>query len=207
MLLAFAAGGLTACMRPSSGDPAKMQASNVSVTADSSAPATSTASAAPVAPAGPAVAAGSAGESNGGRAVSSPRVRGTNPAPAAGMASAAAAAPATPASEATAASHAGATGSTPAGPQVLSVVVSPRVIHAGQTVAWVVRTTDDVVSVAAHVSAYNLPMQRTGPGRFTLNFTIPPNVPGFFHGTYNLDVRGENASGASADRRVSLVFE
>jgi len=95
----------------------------------------------------------------------------------------------------------------PTGPQILSVSATPSVIHAGQSVAWDVRTTSDIVSVSANVTAYHLPLQRTEPGHFVLNFTIPSNVPGFFHGTYSLDVRGETASGASADRYVSLVFE
>ncbi len=95
---------------------------------------------------------------------------------------------------------------TPVGPQILSVVASPTVIRAGQTVSWDVRTTHDIVTVAANVSAYHLPLQRFGPGHFVLNFTVPANVPGIFHGTYDLDVHGETAAGASADRRVSLEF-
>ena len=95
----------------------------------------------------------------------------------------------------------------PTGPQILSVVVSPAVIHAGEAVVWDVRTTGDIVRVAANVTAYHLPLQRAGRGHFVLNFTVPSNVPGFFHGTYALDVRGETAQGASASRRVSLVFQ
>ncbi len=95
----------------------------------------------------------------------------------------------------------------PTGPRIISVLATPAVIHAGETVAWDVRTTPDIVSVAANVTAYHLPLQRMEPGHFVLNFTVPSNVPAIFHGTYSLDVRGETASGASADRRVSLVFE
>ncbi|GAC1441849.1 MAG: hypothetical protein NVSMB59_02960 [Vulcanimicrobiaceae bacterium] len=92
------------------------------------------------------------------------------------------------------------------GPQIISVVASPAVVHAGQTVSWDVRTTPDIVSVAASVSAYHLPLQRSGPGHFVLNFAIPPNVPWFFHGNYTLDVHGQTAGGAGADRQVSLSF-
>ena len=93
------------------------------------------------------------------------------------------------------------------GTQILSVSAKPAVVHAGGTVAWLVLTTDDVTSVVAHVAAYSLPLQRVGPGRFALNFSIPPNVPGFFHGRYDLTVHAQNASGASAERLVSLTFE
>ena len=93
------------------------------------------------------------------------------------------------------------------GTQILSVDAKPAVVHAGGTVAWLVLTTDDVTSVVARVAAYSLPLQRVGPGRFALNFSIPANVPGFFHGRYDLTVHAQNASGASAERLVSLKFE
>jgi hypothetical protein len=91
--------------------------------------------------------------------------------------------------------------------QILSVNTSPSVVHAGENVSWDVRTTTDIVAVTAHVSAYTIPLQRTAPGRFALNFTVPSNVPAFFHGTYNLDVTGESSGGATAKRTVSMTFQ
>ena len=93
------------------------------------------------------------------------------------------------------------------GPQIISISATPAVIHAGGTVAWLVLTTDDVSSVVAHVTAYTLPMHRVGPGRFALNFTIPANVPGFFHGRYDLMVHAQSVSGESTERPISLTFE
>ncbi len=93
------------------------------------------------------------------------------------------------------------------GPQIISITATPDVVHAGGTVAWLVLTTADVVSVVAHVATYTLPMQRVGPGRFALNFSIPANVPGFFHGRYDLTVHAENSSGSSTERPVTLRFE
>lgn len=92
-------------------------------------------------------------------------------------------------------------------PQIISVTATPAVVHAGGTVAWLVLTTDDVISVVAHVTAYTLPMHRVGPGRFALNFTIPANVPGFFHGRYDLTVHAQSGSGESTERPISLTFE
>jgi hypothetical protein len=64
-----------------------------------------------------------------------------------------------------------------------------------------------VRSVIARVSAYTLPLVRVGPGRFGLHFAIPNGVPGFFHGTYTLEVMARASSGADDRRSVTLVFE
>lgn len=91
--------------------------------------------------------------------------------------------------------------------QILSVNTAPSVVHAGESVNWDVRTTPDIVAVTAHVSAYNIPLHRTAPGRFALNFTVPSNVPAIFHGTYNLDVTGQTTAGATTKRTVSMTFQ
>ena len=92
-------------------------------------------------------------------------------------------------------------------PQIISITATPDVVHAGGTVSWLVLTSADVVSVVAHVATYTLPMQRVGPGRFALNFKIPANVPGFFHGRYDLTVHAESSSGSSTERPITLRFE
>lgn len=131
------------------------------------------------------------------RAAAAPAV----PAPAGSRQAAATAAPAS-----AALATAPAASAAPAA-QILSVNTSPSVVHAGENVSWDVRTTTDIVAVTAHVSAYTIPLQRTAPGRFALNFTVPSNVPAFFHGTYNLDVTGESSGGATAKRTVSMTFQ
>jgi len=72
---------------------------------------------------------------------------------------------------------------------------------------WSVRTTADVVSVTAHVSAYTLPLHREKSGLFTLSFTVPSNVPGFFHGNYSLDIVAQDSAGTTATRTLPLVFQ
>ncbi len=84
--------------------------------------------------------------------------------------------------------------------------MSPSVVHAGDNVVWNVRTTPDIVTVTAHVSAYTLPLQKLGPGRFALNFTVPANVPAVFHGTYALEVTATAGGGATAKSAVSMTF-
>lgn len=96
---------------------------------------------------------------------------------------------------------------TPAGPRILSVATSPDVVHAGEHAVWDVRTSPDVVSVTATVSVYTLTLVRRAAGRFALDFAVPSNVPGFFHGTYNLQIVARTESGATAARTVSLIFQ
>lgn len=95
----------------------------------------------------------------------------------------------------------------PAGPQILSIAVTPQIVHSGEAVSWNVRTTLDVTRVTAHVSAYSFDFERRGAGVFGLNFTVPANVPVVFHGAYALDVVARNAAGASVTRTVSVTFE
>jgi hypothetical protein len=97
--------------------------------------------------------------------------------------------------------------SDPAGPRIISVATSPSIVHSGEAVTWNVRTSTDVVSVTAHVSAYTLPLQPQGPGRFFLGFTIPSTVPAVFHGTYSLELTARTQSGATSKRDVPMIFQ
>jgi hypothetical protein len=96
---------------------------------------------------------------------------------------------------------------TPSGPQIYSVHATPSIVHGGESVVWDVRTTPDVVSVDAQVSLYALQMEKQSAGHFALSFAVPSNVPWFFHGTYDLDVRAHSESGEVAHRSISLTFE
>ena len=93
------------------------------------------------------------------------------------------------------------------GPQIYSLSATPAVVHAGEEVSFAARTTDDIASVTAFVSAYSLPFTRTSPGRFALAFAVPPNVPGLFHGTYAMNVVARSAQGASVSRSISITFQ
>jgi hypothetical protein len=122
--------------------------------------------------------------------------------PAAKPAASSVAAPASPASPATPAPSPVASG-----PQIYSLSATPAVVHAGEQVSFAARTTDDIASVTAFVSAYSLPFTRTSPGRFALAFAVPPNVPGLFHGTYAMNVVARSAQGASVSRSISITFQ
>jgi hypothetical protein len=96
---------------------------------------------------------------------------------------------------------------TAAGPQILSVATSPGIVHGGEHAIWDVRTSPDVVSVTATVDAYTLTLVRRSAGRFGLDFAVPDNVPGVFHGTYNLQIVARSGTGATAARTVSVIFQ
>jgi len=93
------------------------------------------------------------------------------------------------------------------GPHILALSATPPVVHAGESIALHVHTSEDVATVTGTVSAYTLPFRQTSPGRFILAFAIPPNVPGFFHGTYAMNVTARAADGSSATRSVSITFQ
>jgi hypothetical protein len=94
-----------------------------------------------------------------------------------------------------------------AGPEILAVTQSSAVVHAGEAVAFSAKTSPDVTTVTAKVSAYTLPFVRTAPGRFALSFAIPPNVPGIFHGTYSMSIVASEKDGASTSRSIEITFQ
>jgi hypothetical protein len=110
---------------------------------------------------------------------------------------------------ATSASPEASPGSVPAvtGPQILAVTQSSAVVHAGESVAFSAKTSPDVATVTAKVSAYTLPFVRTAPGRFALSFAIPSNVPGMFHGTYSMSIVASEKDGASVSRSIEITFQ
>ncbi len=152
-------------------------------------------SSAPVQPAGAASAAATA------RATALQSEHGAVPvaSPAAKPAASSVAAPASPATPAPS--------PVASGPQIYSLSATPAVVHAGEQVSFAARTTDDIASVTAFVSAYSLPFTRTSPGRFALAFAVPANVPGLFHGTYAMNVVARSAQGASVSRSISITFQ
>jgi hypothetical protein len=93
------------------------------------------------------------------------------------------------------------------GPRIITLSASPAIVHAGGSIALRVHTSADVASVTGTVSAYTLPFTRTSPGRFELAFAIPANVPGFFHGTYAMNVTARASGGASDTRSVAITFQ
>ncbi|HMD02258.1 MAG TPA: hypothetical protein VKG44_04765 [Candidatus Baltobacteraceae bacterium] len=100
---------------------------------------------------------------------------------------------------------AGAAPQTP--PQIRSIAATPAVVHSGEVVSWTVRTTPDVSSVTAHVTAYTIPLRRVGAGRFAVSFRIPAGVPPLFHGRYTVQVVAQTAAGLTANGSFVMDFQ
>ncbi len=94
-----------------------------------------------------------------------------------------------------------------AGPHILAAAATPEVVHNGDSVAWSVRTSPDVVSVDARVAFYELRLGRTGPGRFATVFHIPKGVPFFFHRLYRVTVTARDADGSTDSRSFAMTFQ
>ncbi len=92
-------------------------------------------------------------------------------------------------------------------PTISAVAATPTTVHGGDTVHWDVRTSPNVVSVAAHVELATLQLQRASAGHFTLAFVIPANTPGFFHGTYSVNIIAKASDGDTATKTISLTFD
>ena len=93
---------------------------------------------------------------------------------------------------------------TPA-PEIYSVS-SPGVVHAGQTVSGVVRTSPDVVAVTARVGIFKRSLVRESPGIFTLVVALPSSVPWFVRRRWTITIEARNAHGETTSRREPVVF-
>ena len=91
------------------------------------------------------------------------------------------------------------------GPQIYSVDV-PSEVHGGSSLTGIVTTSDDVTEVSAGAQGYNIPLTRNAPGRFSINFAIPP-VPFFFHGNYTVTVTARTANGATTSRSFGVALK
>jgi len=95
----------------------------------------------------------------------------------------------------------------PTGPAIFAASATPRIVHAGDTVVWKVRTSADITAVNAKAAGFTIPLQKEGAGRFGTSFTIPAEMPGFFHGTYHIDIEARARSGATAKSQLVLTVE
>ena len=95
----------------------------------------------------------------------------------------------------------------PTGPAIFAASATPRVVHAGDTVVWKVRTSADITAVDAKAAGFTIPLQKEGAGRFGTSLTIPAEMPGFFHGTYHIDIEARARSGATAKSQLVLTVE
>lgn len=80
---------------------------------------------------------------------------------------------------------------------ILSVVLSPTVVHGGTTVHADVRTSPAIRRVEASVGPYAIAVPRVGNGHFAGSTTVPW-LPPWIHGTYVVVFTGWNDRGGVA---------
>jgi len=87
----------------------------------------------------------------------------------------------------------------------VSVSVSQRTMHPGQTISGTVLTSSNVASVEVRIATYSIDMQKVGVGRFAMAYTVP-NVPVFFRGNYTMQVIARNSAGDQASRGIPITI-
>jgi len=95
----------------------------------------------------------------------------------------------------------------PVVPAIYAASASPTVAHAGDVVAWDVRTSAEVATVTAGVKGFTVALERRSAGRFGVSFRIPSDVPGLFHGEYHVVVTATDPDGSKARTSLTMRFE
>jgi len=90
-------------------------------------------------------------------------------------------------------------------PRIIAVDIA-SIVHAGQHVTGRVTTTSNVASVEVRVASYSIVMQKTGVGRFAMDYAVA-DVPFFLRGTYTMHVIARNAAGDRDERAIPLTIQ
>ena len=83
-------------------------------------------------------------------------------------------------------------------PAIKSYTISSTDLHAGQTVSGEVETSENVVNVDAKINYRYVALARTGPGRFTLSYTVPWWLPPWLRHAYTLNIIARSEDGVEA---------
>ena len=91
-----------------------------------------------------------------------------------------------------------------AAPQIVNVAISKTTVHGGDTVSGEVVTSSNVASVEVRIAGFSMSMPKTSPGHFALSYQVP-NVPFFFHKTYDMNVIARNARGEATSTSLPIT--
>jgi len=69
-----------------------------------------------------------------------------------------------------------------------------------------VETTSNVASVEARIATFSVGVPKIGVGRFALKYVVP-NVPFFFHGTYEMTLIARNTAGNAVQRVIPITVQ
>ena len=90
-------------------------------------------------------------------------------------------------------------------PQIVNVAISKTTVSGGDTVSGEVLTSTNVASVELRIAGFSMSMPKTKPGHFALSYQVP-NVPFFFHKTYDMNVIARNTRGDAAKTSVPITI-
>lgn len=90
-------------------------------------------------------------------------------------------------------------------PQIVNVAISKTTVRGGDTVSGEVLTSTNVASVELRIAGFSMSMPKTKPGHFALSYQVP-NVPFFFHKTYDMNVIARNTRGDAASTSVPITI-
>ena len=94
---------------------------------------------------------------------------------------------------------------TPA-PRILSYSLSERNFHPGDRVYGSALATLNVASIEVRIDGYSISMDKVGPGRFTLQYTVP-DYPFFARGPISILVIARDTQGAATTETLSGNLE
>ena len=102
--------------------------------------------------------------------------------------------------------HVGATPPPHGYPQIRSMSISTRDMHAGQRVTGHVETSNNVGYVEARIDYRNIALQKIGDGRFTLQYTVPWWLPPWLRHGYTLQIIARSIDGVETMRPIPITI-
>jgi hypothetical protein len=90
-------------------------------------------------------------------------------------------------------------------PAIKSVSISTTQIHAGRPVHGDVETSDNVRYVEVRVDYHSVAMRQYGPGKFSLDYTVPWWLPPWLRHGYDLQVIARSIDGVETVRDIAIT--
>lgn len=91
-------------------------------------------------------------------------------------------------------------------PQIRSMSISTRDLHAGERVTGHVETSINVGYVEARIQFRNIALQKEGAGRFALAYTVPWWLPPWLRHGYTLEIIARSIDGVETMRPIPITI-
>jgi len=90
-------------------------------------------------------------------------------------------------------------------PAIKSFAISTTQIHAGRPVHGSVETSANVHYVEVRVDYHAIAMRQDGPGKFSLDYTVPWWLPPWLRHGYDLQVVARSIDGVETARDIAIT--